>query len=72
MAELGFLSNNKPLEGTAEVEWLDFDYVNECKDIKIMELIVKTLKAGTHGKYLEVWLKSDYYYSCVLEYLISY
>ena len=53
MAELGFLSN-KQLEGSAEVEWLDFDYVNDCKDIKIMELIVKTLKVGTHGKYPEV------------------
>lgn len=53
MSDFSFLST-QPMDGVAEVEWLDFDYVNECKDIKIMEIIVKTLKLGTHGKYLEV------------------
>jgi hypothetical protein len=56
MAELGDPLSFAVAGADAEVnvEMLDFDYVKECKDVKVLKSIVNVLKSGKEGIYPEV------------------
>ena len=65
MAELGDMLANlssgsnetDPIEATIKgitVEMLDYDYVDKCKDIKILRGILALLKSGKEGHYPDV------------------
>ncbi len=53
MAEFGdllsFSSDNQEVK--VDVEWLDYSYVNECKDIKKLKAILSVLNSGKEGHY---------------------
>ena len=55
MAELGdVLTYGTGGEDGIHVEMLDYDYIENCKDEKILRGIVKVLKSGREGLYPEV------------------
>jgi hypothetical protein len=38
-----------------EVEWLDYEFVKNCNDVKKLQLILQTLKSGKEGHFPEVF-----------------
>lgn len=61
MSELGNLFfGNENSKISVDVEMLDFQYISECKDWKIVNAIVETLKSGKEGHYPEVFLMNVY------------
>ena len=37
-----------------DIEWLDFDYINNCTDLNRLKSIYNVLKSGKEGHYPEV------------------
>ena len=52
-------------DAEVNVEMLDYDYVKDCKDVKILKSIVNVLKSGKEGIYPEVK-----HVPCLLIYLL--
>lgn len=64
MAELGdlsFLNNVNEKEVAIDISMLDYQYVEDCKDVPTLKGILKSLKSNEHGHYPEVLLC---YYCC--------
>ena len=43
-------------DGSVDIEWLDFDYINSCTDLNRLKNIYSVLKSGKEGHYPEVCL----------------
>ena len=64
MAELDNVFSSSSSEETSgpldnenvDIEWLDFDYINNCTDLNRLKSIYNVLKSGKEGRYPEVCL----------------
>jgi hypothetical protein len=56
MAELGDYPNFEA--SPVEIEWLDYEYVKNCTDIKKLKSILSVLKSGKEGIYVDVSQKN--------------
>ena len=56
MAELGNIlaANSGPQQPKIEIDMLDFCFIKECKDWKLVNAIVDVLKSGKEGYYPDV------------------
>ena len=41
-------------DGSVDIEWLDFEYINNCTDLNRLKSIYSVLKSGKEGHYPEV------------------
>jgi hypothetical protein len=54
LESLGFESGNEATNNDADIEWLDFEFVKNCEDLKKLKSIYATLKTGRQGQYPQV------------------
>ena len=55
MAELDMIVVDEKIDdGVAPVEWLDYDFIEQCEDFAKLKVVVKTLKSGKEGYFPDV------------------